>query len=175
MRCLPPIVAGPHCWVLPMADFSVSALAETLVKGPRPEATGLLAAVLRENPPLLVWTICRAGRRVEFCQARDIPQDSDAAAPFRSVAEVACWLGEHAVEVLQWPAGEYSHWNRDETVEVCVQRVIAAVAAADSARQQSFGQTQAEQDWAELCGLLHGAEAWLPGSEFRNLSPRADQ
>ena len=147
-----------------MADASAAALAETLVISPWSEVGSRLAAVLRDDPPLLIWAICRAGRRIAFGPDGDSPQD--AATAFRSVTAVASWLAEHAPEALQWPAGEYTPWNRDETVDVCVERVIAAAAAAESARQPALGGTQAEQDWAELCGLLHGAEAWLPGANF---------
>ena len=46
--------------------------------------------LLADDPPLLVWAVCRAGQADFSC---------------RSVGDAAGWLAEHALEVLQWPAG----------------------------------------------------------------------
>ena len=120
--------------------------------------------MLREDPPLLVWAFRRAGRRIAF--SRDADSAQDAAAPFRSVTDVADWFAEHGLDVCSGPRANTRPGIATKRSKFCVERVIAAAAAAESARQRMLGQSQAEQDWAELCGLLHGAEAWLPGSEF---------
>ena len=87
MRSLPPLVAGPRRSILPMADASAAALAQWLVTVTPPPG-GRLAELLAADPPLLVWAVL----------ARPIP-------PAAASTNVAGWLAQHALEVLQWPAG----------------------------------------------------------------------
>ena len=89
MRSLPPLVAGPHRLILPMADRSAAALAEWLLTAAAPRAAAGLTEVLADDPPLLVWSVCRAGQADFSC---------------RNVGDAAGWLAEHALAALQWPA-----------------------------------------------------------------------
>ena len=92
---LPPLVAGSHRRVLPMADGSAAALAEWLA-GARAtstadDAAGWPSCVCSGDPPLLLWVVCRAGQADFSCG---------------SVADAARWLAEHALDALQWPAAQ---------------------------------------------------------------------
>ena len=182
MRSLPPLVAGSHRLILPMADRSAAALAEWLLRAgegitvtppkgtvpfssdenwdsPRaaaPRAAGGLAEVLADDPPLLAWSVCRAGQADFSC---------------RSMGDAAGWLAEHALAALQWPAEHDAPGAEGLATEVWAQRVAAAVTLADLAAQLA-AENQADRDEAVLGGLLYYAEDWLlalpvPNSEFR--------
>ena len=72
-----------------MADRSAAALAEWLLTAAAPRAAAGLTEVLADDPPLLVWSVCRAGQADFSC---------------RNVGDAAGWLAEHALAALQWPA-----------------------------------------------------------------------
>ena len=163
MRCLPPLVAGLHPWVLPMADASAAGLAELLVSGDGAEQRRRLTQWLGDDPPLLVWVACRAGQA-------DQP-------PCRSIAELAAWLATRAVEVLQWPAAEYPPADKLDSCEVWGQRVAAAVAAAGQAATAAGPDDPSARDMAVLSAFLRCAEPWRPSVAFTlpALPPQAAQ
>ncbi len=154
MRSLPPLVAGSHRRVLPMADGSAAALAEWLLAADRPPTTGRLAELLAGDPPLLLWVVCRAGQADFSCG---------------SVADAARWLAEHALDALQWPGAQDAPSEQSAGADVWPQRVAAAVALSDLAARLAVG-SQADRDRAILGGLLYGAGEWLPAGPLPSLA-----
>jgi nitrogen-specific signal transduction histidine kinase len=146
MRSLPPLVAGLHRRVLPMADRSAAALAEWLLGADPAQPSGRLAELLARDPPLLLWAMCQAHRQADF--------------PAAGVAEVAGWLAQHALDVLQWPAAQDDVGEEALAAEVWVPRVAAAVTLAELAGRLA-GPRQADYDAAVLDGLLYYAGDWL--------------
>ncbi|MGO8688020.1 MAG: sensor histidine kinase [Thermoguttaceae bacterium] len=154
MRSLPPLVAGPHRLILPMADRSAAALAEWLLTAAAPRAAAGLTEVLADDPPLLVWSVCRAGQADFSC---------------RNVGDAAGWLAEHALAALQWPAEHDAPGEEGLAPEVWPQRVAAAVTLSDLAAQLA-AENQADRDEAVLGGLLYYADDWL-GEASRRVYP----
>jgi signal transduction histidine kinase len=151
-----------------------------LVAGQGDQSASRLIPLLRDDPPLLLWTVCRAGQQPPTSLAASTAAGGsrrfDApppAAPLRSVAEAAHWLAQHALEVLQWPEGQYAAGEGRQPREVCADRVAAAVAAAALAVHLAAGRNQDERDQAELSGLLHQAQQWFEGCEARGTSAAA--
>ena len=161
MRRLPALVAGRNQWVLPMADGSAAALAEFLLADEDSRPGELLAAALAGDPPLVLWTVCVAGREDDFRA--------------RCLEDVVGWLAQHALEALQWEAGQEpgaeAVWAAQS--ESYADRVYAAVRVADlaaglaaqeerSAAFPSVGHEAAPPNGrAFLLGLLHDAHGWL--------------
>lgn len=132
-----------------MADGSASALAESLLAGDLPRPRRLPSEVLAGDPPLLLWTVCVAGRRDDFRP--------------RCLDDVAGWLTRHALEVLQWEpdqdAGAEADWASQS--ESYADRVGSAVQVADLAARLAAETEPAAAEPAFLLGLLHDANQWL--------------
>ena len=101
--------------------------------------------MLADDPPLLLWVVC--GPRPADCLCR-------------SVDEAAGWLAQHALLVLQWPAGQSPPGEEAPAASVWAQRVAAAVALSDVAAQVA-GDDPADREAAILGGLLYYADDWL--------------
>ncbi len=149
MRALPELAALPGRPRLPMADRSAALVAELLLDRRRGELAEAVGEQLAEDPPLVLWTVCRAAE-----VAPDwVPS---------SVTAVARWLAEHALRLLQWPErGEPSAGCVVSSVEQCESLVAADLARADLASllAETAGQSAAEE--AYLRGLLASAPQWL--------------
>ncbi len=145
MYSLPPLVAGEGRWILPAADASAAALVGRLLADDASAADESLAVVLSSDPPLLLWTVCTAARK-------------DNLRP-RCVDDVARWLTENVLEVLQWEDGRPEALRAPEN-EAHADRVAAALEVAElAARLVGGGRPAAELPF--LLGLLHNAGDWL--------------
>jgi hypothetical protein len=139
MQPLPALTAGTTRWVLPMADRSAVALAEWLLAPEPPAASVALAPVLASDPPLTVWAVCVAWRH-----SRLQP---------RGIHELADWLAEHVLEVLQWDAADLHTpgISDDRHTTIYANRVEATLRLAHLA---------AVEDEAFLLSLLDHAGDW---------------
>lgn len=147
MRWLPALVVGRERWVLPMADASAVAMAQWLLVG-APSDCQLLAGILVMDPPLALWAACAADRA--------------GAEPPDSLDGLAAWLAEHALEVLQWQAGQFTEFSADAPwIEDCADRVAIAVEVAELAAALGAGQGHDVASQAALLGLLHDAVGWI--------------
>jgi len=154
MRPLPPLAAGSSRLVLPMADRSAAVLVEALL-AEADVATERLVEQFAADPPLVLWVVCVAARR-------DDPRP-------RSLGELAAWLREHALEVLQWDGAEYA-WPsppgppRAEQAELYADRTSHLLQVAELAALLAASDGQQAAEAAFLCGLLHDAPQWGPAS-----------
>ncbi len=165
MRPLPALAAGSARWVLPMSDRSAAALIDVLLTEDPAEAISLLAETLAADPPLTIWTGCRAAGKLQ-------PE---------SLQDLARWLYEHALEVL--PAGDGEPAQFDRTQLSRSDRYAGLV--AESLQVASLAALLAETDGrlaekAYLMGLAANAADWmmatrqrLPRSASRRLSQAA--
>lgn len=144
MRCLPPLVVGSRQWVLPFSDASAAAIAEWLLGGGVADAVGPLESLLRNDPPLLLWTTSQA-------------------APCSSVAAAARWLAANVWQVLRWPDDSPALPCPDSQsqAEAHADRVAAALQTADLAAQLAVPAGEQAVEEATLLGLLHDTDAWL--------------
>ncbi len=88
MARLPRLGYGPAGWHLPLSDSGALELAQTLVLHTSAARLPRLRQLLAEDPPLALWTVCRAG-------------DASGWRPY-SLEDVAAWLADHLPRVLQW-------------------------------------------------------------------------
>jgi signal transduction histidine kinase len=132
-----------------MADASAARLIETLLPGDGAEAVSLLADQMAVDPPLVLWTACRAGEREEFHP--------------RSVRQVALWLHENALSVLQWDGGDYGESDlwRSGQADGLADLVSACIQAADLAALLAANDGQDAAEEAYLLGLLAMPDRWL--------------
>lgn len=89
MLRLPRLGAGVSDWRLPLFPRTAVALANALVIADRDAAEHSLERILRSDPALTLWLLCRR--------------------PFThppAPRELSRWLASHAVEVLQWQSDE---------------------------------------------------------------------
>ncbi len=151
MRHLPAIVCGPGRWVLPMADRSASLQAEFLLAEDRVELPSALADVLGIDPPMLIWTAVTAARD-EFHPS--------------SVSELAGWLAQRALAVLQWPP-ESQDLPRpaEEGTPRLVDLVRESLSLGAVAAELASAGSAAQRESATLAGLLHNAPAWFARSD----------
>ena len=124
-----------------MADRSAAVLAEVILSDDAAGSAAILTEQLTADPPLVLWAVCVAGGRDDLRP--------------RSVQDVALWLAENVLEVLQWEAeGEAPDaWEGPQAGRygdlVAVRLELAETAALLGAPD---GQSAAEQ--AHLAGLL---------------------
>jgi signal transduction histidine kinase len=132
-----------------MADSSAAALMGLLLADANSRPGQSLTAALAQDPPLVLWTVCVAGR-------------GDDSQP-RCVADVARWLADHALEVLQWETGRDAEAESVRTAESesYADRVGDAVAVAELAAQLAGEKEPAAAEPAFLLGLVHDAGGWL--------------
>ena len=132
-----------------MADGSAAALVGALLADEASRLSALLAAALADDPPLVLWAVCVAGRE-------------DGLRP-RCVDDVARWLAQHALEVLRWQGDEDADAESVSAAESesYADRVCGAVALAELAAQLAGAKEPAAAEAAFLLGLLHDAADWL--------------
>jgi hypothetical protein len=132
-----------------MADGSATALVGLLLADEASPPSQLLAAALAADPPLVLWTVCVAGRQDDFHPC--------------SLDDVGRWLAQHALEVLKWEAAQdaeaESAWAAQS--ESYADRVSGAVVVAELAARLAAQKGPSTVEAALLLGLLHGAEEWL--------------
>ena len=148
MLPLPAIVGGPKSWVLPMADRSAGSLAELLLAQRPSDMVPALADVLDRDPPLSLWVFYWAVRR-----GRLEP---------RSVRELAEWLAEHALDLLQWPDGSRPLTSTaGSQIEAFARCAGESLAVAELAARLAAREGAADTSAAYLGGQLHNAAEWF--------------
>lgn len=154
MRFLPALVRDRSRWALPMSDRSAAALAELLLADDPPQVAAALAEQLARDPPLVVWAVCLAAQRDGL--------------RLRTIAQVAQWLGQRAIEVLQWESQEEAAPEPadDARMEAFADRVAADLTLADLAAQVA--------QEAYFDALLHGARDWLALARIGSSHPAAE-
>jgi len=149
MLPLPPLVAGPGRWVLPMAETSAAALAEALLDDDPSEAAQQVAAALACDPPLTLWAVCVADASDGFLPG--------------GIHELAGWLARNGVKVLQWEtaadAASQAPWAAER--ESLASRVTAALELAELAGQLASARGQPAVEEAFLRGMLCHPHRWL--------------
>ncbi len=137
-----------------MADRSAALLAELLLAANGAEAAEALSEQLAEDPPLVVWTVCRAGT---------LEPDWRPA----SVASVARWLARRLIEALAWdPAARQSGPELGKMdADPFAAQVADDLAQADLAALLVESAGLAAVDEAFLLGLLAGADRWLTAGD----------
>ncbi len=131
-----------------MADRSAAVLVDVLLADDAAESERVLTEQLAADPPLVLWTVCLAGRREE--------------PPPRSVADVAKWLHEHLLGVLRWddlPGGKLQAAASREA-EGYADRVGQLLQIAELAALLAASHGEAAAKEAFLLGLLHDAPKW---------------
>lgn len=166
MRRLPALVAGRSRWVLPLCDASAGVLAQWLLGDEASRSRESVGTALGGDPPLLLWTVCVAGQGDDLQSGR--------------LDDVAQWLSEHALDVLQWEApqdaGAEAIWASQS--ESYADRVRDAVQVADLATRLADPEEPSAAESAFLLGLLHDARGWLdtgnrlPAEDASSLLPR---
>ncbi|MBN2024847.1 MAG: HAMP domain-containing histidine kinase [Pirellulales bacterium] len=136
-----------------MADGSAAALAQCLLAADPDRASGGVETALLSDPPLVLWTVARAGAAI---------------AP-RGVREVAQWLARHALEVLRFDEPGDDEADADPAVvRACADRAAADVETAllaEALARRDEPDTAAE---ALLLGLLGNPAGWLAGKPTTN-------
>ena len=132
-----------------MADRSAAVLVEVVLSDDSAEWLPLLTEELMVDPPLVVWAVCQVGRRDEFRP--------------RSASEVARWLGEHALEVLEWDTKRDGPFDASEEprAEQYADLAEARLAVADMAALLAASDGQSATEQAYLAGLLHDPGQWV--------------
>jgi signal transduction histidine kinase len=119
-----------------------------------------MAELMAVDPPLVLWTICRARHW----------QDS----PPQCVVELARWFAQNALQILQWNAEEEAdvaaatkvlgRWRNLAVDSVAVANLAADAAEDDAAAASAF-----------LLGLVHNAVDWLRSCGNKVLLSEANQ
>jgi len=136
-----------------MADGSAAAMARLLLAPNTADPDRPLATWFRSDPPLVLWTACVADRNDRF-----EPHGID---------DLAEWLSDHLLEVLQW--SETANLPQESVdgaeSEALGDRVESAVRLADLASRLAAEEGPEAGELAYLHGLLHGllheATDWL--------------
>ncbi|NLS92829.1 MAG: HAMP domain-containing histidine kinase [Planctomycetaceae bacterium] len=156
MRNLPALVDGPLSWTLPFSDRSAVLLVQELLGTSSPGGS-VGSDSLALDPPLLVWTACRAWQE-------------EGLRP-RSIDRLLAWFRAHAPQLLLWPQGPpvYDRSPSADETEKLGRQVVADLAVAELAASQATGKGEEQVEEARLLGILSGARAWLetasPGSD----------
>ncbi|NLE39142.1 MAG: HAMP domain-containing histidine kinase [Pirellulaceae bacterium] len=125
-----------------MSDHSSAALARVLCLDDPSEASDTLARILRIDPPLALWAVCRAK------QTGVEPRDP---------AALAAWLLARLAEPKDWP----DNTPTDEAPSrQFAEAVRASVARAEMASSLAAEDGEQAADRAYLAGLLHEPVVW---------------
>jgi len=131
-----------------MADRSAAVLVDVILAKHDAGSAELLAEQLAGDPTLVLWTVCVAARRDGFCP--------------RSLGDVAKWLQEHALDVLQWDVARDGPFDASDAQEAdqYADRVASLLQIAELAALLAASDGQAAAEEAFLVGLLHDARQW---------------
>ncbi len=143
MRRLPPLVHGSARWHLPLTEAAASRVLAAVVTEPRDARIARWVSVLRLDPALVLWGVCRA--------------DCWRARPPAGLGELAAWFADRAPLVLQWPATLRAEEAAAENTAWTARAQDAVAAAQQTAREAG----QNDQGAAYLHGLLAHAAEWL--------------
>jgi signal transduction histidine kinase len=146
MQWLPPLSVETSSWRLPLSDRSANVLACLLCRDERDDAVVALTAILRIDPPLALWVVCRA---------------KDAGVELRDVAGLAAWLVERLPEELAEAHGGEAGGAMDKpSIEQYADRVGASIRLADMAAALAVEEGEQAVEKAYLAGLLHESADW---------------
>jgi signal transduction histidine kinase len=141
MQRLPNLVMAGGVIALPLSDRAAAGLVAALITGPAAECDRRrLADTLAHDPPLALWTACRAAQALTN--------------PPRTLADLADWLAREAVRELVRPATDAP--PHDAWPDLAAVSLGAAALAERIARAQGL-----DSHSAYLLGLLHAAAAWF--------------
>jgi len=126
-----------------VSDRSAVALARVMCLADPREASDVLARILRVDPPLALWAVCRAKQ--------------DGTEP-RDPAALAAWLFARLAEPEDWPDDAPADEARTRQF---AERVRVSVARAEMASSLAVREGRQAADEAYLAGLLHEPAVWL--------------
>lgn len=143
---LPALDADRFAWQLPLSNPGAARLLEGLLAGDEEQASSLFAELLADEPPLLLWSVCRC----PHWQTR----------PPADLSEVAFWLARHGLHVLEGDERSGPTVHDDSPSQL---QDWAALAAQSLAVSQLASQLAAAPvaSATRLMGLLHNAPSWL--------------
>lgn len=128
-----------------MTDRAAAELAAAFLVEDRGQRGNALAAILANEPPLLLWCLRRSSRWAQ--------------APPASLADLAAWLAEHGLRVLQWEPREPPPLLADSPGQRAIWATWAAeavVAARQVLRMDSLGSAA-----TAFQALVARADQWL--------------
>jgi signal transduction histidine kinase len=131
---------------LPLTEAAAGQLAETLLEDNPDDRITPLTDLLSVEPPLALWTVCRA--------------KSWSVHPPDGLADLATWLAEQGLYPTFWGHGVAEH-SVVEDRELKEHWSALAVEACLTARHAARLADQPDSGQSYLCGLLHNAPAWL--------------
>jgi signal transduction histidine kinase len=148
MRRLPKLSAGRSVWTLPLSETAAGVLAEAFLFLPAADSQAAvdLIRILHDEPPLVLWAVCRADRWQH--------------SPPPDIASVAHWLLDSGLQALQWGVDERAlTTSADDRERARWCRLAVESVAVAQAASRLAGNDNPEQLY--LLGLLHAAPQWL--------------
>jgi len=143
---LPALTADRILWHLPLSNPGASGLLRCLLTDDSEQAGAQFAELLAEEPPLVLWCVCRApGWRVT---------------PPNGFEDIANWLVRHGLQVLQWEEDDRPVLAPCEPsqlrgwAQLAGQSVVASRLAAECG-------PDAPPSQLAMLGSLHNAADWL--------------
>jgi len=150
MRRLPALVAGSQSWGLPIADRSAATLVEGLLVAPSPSGPDRRVDQLILDPPLILWTACRAWQTAGFRPS--------------GARQLADWLLENAASTIRWDERESRRFQSlpaEKPDDRFVQQIVSDLVAGETAARLAQDDSPQVREQAHLLGLLSGARRWL--------------
>ncbi len=145
---LPALTADRVQWHLPLSNPGAGDLLRCFLTDDLEQAQARFADLLSEEPPLVLWCVCRApGWRVT---------------PPRGLRDIANWLASDGVHVLQWEDDDRAALAPCEPSQLLRWDQLAGQSILVSRLAAGCGQDGPPPQLAML-GLLHNAADWLAG------------
>jgi len=161
---LPALTAERIRWHLPISNPGAGGLVRCLLTDDVEQARAQLAELLSEEPPLVLWCVCRArGWRV---------------APPNGFQDIADWLASHGPRVLQWDEGDGAalapceppqllRWAQLAGQSVVASRLAAACGPDGPSPQLAMlGSLHNAADWLAACGSAADDSAAVQQADF---------
>ncbi len=142
-----------------MSDTSAETLLRLVSAGHGSDAPGWMVEPMKSDPPLALWAVCAAWQRTKLRPG--------------SIAQLAQWLCEHVLDVLQWPPEErFGSGLAGVTEAELAANLVTGFQLAELAATLSAGAGCVEAEGAFLYGLLASAEQWLKIGTGSHRAPR---
>ncbi|HLA85498.1 MAG TPA: hypothetical protein VJL29_11945, partial [Thermoguttaceae bacterium] len=146
MQFLPLLAVESIAWRLPVSDRSAIILARAMLDGDGPAVVAALADTLSSDPPLTLWSLCRAAQ--------------SGIAP-RAAKNLAEWLAARVVELLASRNLSTDAAPADGSlVDRYASLVEQAVLRADWAVALASDDPSVPAEEIHLAALVHGPWAW---------------
>ena len=149
MRRLPALVAGSQSWGLPIADRSAATLVEGLLVAPSPSGPDRRVDQLILDPPLILWTACRAWQTAGFRPS--------------GARQLADWLLENAASTIRWDERESRRFQSlpaEKPDDRFVQQIVSDLVAGETAARLAQDDSPQVREQAHLLGSQR-ARRWL--------------